>query len=146
VKPLAYRTRRVDGTDEEVADTLRDLHTLCFGTRAPQVKPQDEGYWWITRLGDEPVAFCGMLASKQWAATGYLHRVGVLPAHRGKGLQQRLIAVREAHARKLGWTHTITDTTENTPSSNSLIRRGYVLYEPAKPWGFTHTLYWKKRL
>lgn len=141
-----YRTRRVDGTDEDIADTIRELHELCFGNTAPNVHPDTEGYWWLTFHGSEPVAFCGMKPSAQWANTGYLYRVGVLDGHRGKGLQQRLIAVREAHARKLGWTHTITDTTENTPSSNSLIRRGYVLYEPAKPWGFPHTLYWKKTL
>lgn len=140
-----YRTRRVDGTDEDIADTIRELHELCFGNTAPQIDPE-YGYWWLTYQGREPVAFCGLKASEQWLNTGYLYRVGVLEGHRGKGLQQRLIAVREAHARKLGWTHTITDTTENTPSSNSLIRRGYVLYEPTQPWGFPHTLYWKKKL
>jgi GNAT superfamily N-acetyltransferase len=140
-----YRTRRVDGTDEDIADTIRDLHVSCFGDSAPQVDPEI-GYWWLTRQGREPVAFCGMLPSSRWCGTGYLYRVGVLEGHRGNGLQQRLIRVREAFARKLGWTHTITDTTENTPSANSLIRRGYVLYEPGEPWGLPHALYWKKAL
>lgn len=141
----AYRTRRVDGTDEDIADTIREMHELTFGPTAPNVDPE-YGYWWLTYHGREPVAFCGMKASAQWLNTGYLYRVGVLEAHRGKGLQQRLIAVREAHARKLGWTHTVTDTTENTPSANSLIRRGYVLYEPGKPWSLPNALYWKKKL
>jgi GNAT superfamily N-acetyltransferase len=140
-----YRTRRVDGTDEDIAETLRELHDRCFGDTAPQINP-DAGYWWLTYCGKSPAAFCGMLASHRWANTGYLYRVGVLEEHRGKGLQQRLIAVREAHARRLGWTHTITDTTENTPSANSLIRRGYVLYDPKQPWSLPHALYWKKEL
>lgn len=144
MKP-AYRTRRVDGTDDDVADTLRDLHDQCFGDTAPQIDPEN-GHWWLTFTGREPVAFCGLLPSAQWLNTGYLYRVGVLPEHRGRGLQQRLIAVREAHARRLGWSHTITDTTENTPSANSLIRRGYTLYEPKRPWGLPSALYWKKAL
>jgi GNAT superfamily N-acetyltransferase len=140
-----YRTRRVDGSDEEIAETLRELHDRTFGDTAPQINPEN-GFWWLTHYGRTPVAFCGMLHSHRWANTGYLYRVGVLEEHRGKGLQQRLIAVREALARKLGWTHTITDTTENTPSANSLIRRGYVLYDPAQPWSLPNALYWKKAL
>ena len=141
----AYRTRRVDGSNDDIAETLRRLLDECFGDSAPQIDP-GVGHRWLTYYGREPVAFCGLHPSSKWLNTGYLYRVGVLPQHRGRGLQQRLIAVREAHARKLGWTHTITDTTENTPSANSLIRRGYVLYEPAKPWGFPTALYWKKVL
>lgn len=142
---LPYRTRRVDGTDDDIAETLRSMHDECFGNSAPQIDPAI-GFWWLTYQGKTPVAFCGMHPSYSWLNTGYLYRVGVLPQHRGRGLQQRLIAVREAHARKLGWTHTVTDTNENTPSANSLIRRGYVLYEPAKPYGLETALYWKKKL
>lgn len=146
MKTSAYRTRRVDGTREAYANTLRALHELCFGDSAPQIKPEEGGYWWLTYHEGEPVAFCGMLPSQQWKKTGYLYRVGVLKDHRGKGLQQRLIAVRERYARQLGWTHTVSDTNENIPSANSLIRRGYIMYEPKLAYGLSTAIYWKKTL
>jgi GNAT superfamily N-acetyltransferase len=110
-----------------------------------------EGYWWLvwpTAYQEGAVAFAGMRPSLQWDDRGYLCRVGVLPWHRGHGLQRRLLRVREAKARRLGWTSVHTDTTDNIPSSNSLIKAGYTLFRPALRWGpHAHgTLYWRKAL
>lgn len=139
-----YRTRRVDGTDEDIADTLRDLHEQTFLDTAPHVST-DEGYWWITYLGNEPVAFCGLVPSI-YECTGYFKRVGVLPAHRGNNLQRHLMSTFERHARRIGWTHIVSDTTDNIPSANAMIRSGYTLFEPAQPWSLANALYWKKKL
>lgn len=140
----AYRTRRVDGADEDIADTLRELHELTFGDTAPQVSTE-EGHWWITYLGKEPVAFCGLVPSI-YEFTGYFKRVGVLQAHRGHGLQRHLMSVFEKHARRLGWTHIVSDTTDNIPSANCMIKSGYTLFAPAVPWSLSHALYWRKKL
>jgi GNAT superfamily N-acetyltransferase len=78
--------------------------------------------------------------------TGYLCRAGVLESHRGRGLQKRLIRVRERKARKLGWTHVVTDTYENPASANSLIKCGFRSYLPRNPWGAKGVAYWIKRL
>lgn len=40
----------------------------------------------------------------------------------------------------------ISDTTDNFPSANSLISKGYKLYAPSKPWAYEITLYWRKKL
>ena len=34
----------------------------------------------------------------------------------------------------------------NLVSANNFIRAGYCLFEPPAPWGWAHTLYWRKRL
>jgi hypothetical protein len=34
----------------------------------------------------------------------------------------------------------------HVPSANNFIRAGYHLHQPENPWGWPHTLYWRKRL
>lgn len=126
------------------------MHTLCFRSSAPQVEPESD-FWWIAYSNREPAAFAALAEAYATPNLGYLKRAGVLPEHRGKGLQLRLIRVREAYARKLGCTGMITDTTNNPASANTLIKAGYRLYQPANPWAFTcdmgqHSLYWEKNL
>lgn len=139
-----YRIREVDGEDEDIAETLDALHDLCFMDAALRVK-YDYGYWWIAYHDREPVGFAGITPSTIGPGVGYLKRAGVLPAHRGHGLQRRLLKVRERKARELGWASIITDTTDNVPSANNLIRAGYRLFEP-QPWAFRSSLYWRKDL
>lgn len=142
---MTYRLREVDGTEDEIADTLRDLHTVSFGSSAPQINPE-EGYWWLAYLEKDVAGFCGLTPALNTPATGYLNRAAVLMGHRGHGLQRRMVRVREAKARKLGWVRMITDTTENPASSNNLIRCGYRLFAPQVPWAYPETIYWSKRL
>ncbi|UGA46816.1 GNAT family N-acetyltransferase [Bradyrhizobium quebecense] len=108
------------------------------------------GYWWLLYHEDAParaVGFCGLSKSPYSKNFGYLKRSGVALEHRGSGLQLRMIRVREAHAKKLGWSYVITDTTDNPASSNTLIRAGYKLFTPRHPWGpYATTLYWKRTI
>lgn len=140
----AYRIREVDGHEEEIADTLKELHTETFQDTAPQIDP-NSGFWWLCYFdGDTPVAFAGLEPSAVWDDVGYLNRSGVIKAHRGNGLQLRLIRAREAKAKRLGWAVMRTDTTDNIPSANTLIRAGYRLFEPNVRWAFENSLYWRK--
>jgi phage terminase large subunit len=34
----------------------------------------------------------------------------------------------------------------NVPSANNFIRAGYRLFQPRVPWGWSHTLYWRKQI
>lgn len=106
------------------------------------------GHWWLVRDADtkETVAFAGLTPAIYTPLTGYLKRVGVTREARGHGLQKKLLTVRERRARKNGWTTMITDTTDNPPSANSLIRAGYKIFEPTYRWAFSHSIYWKKDL
>lgn len=143
---IRYRIRAVDGEDEFHASELRDLHELTFGKTAPQIEPRKGGDWWLVYRGEEAVGFAGLKQSFGDAEGGYLYRSGVLPEHRGRGLQLRLIRAREALARRYGWRTLYSDTTDNPASSNTLIRAGYRLFAPAAPWAFKHSLYWRKAL
>lgn len=133
------------------ATTVGDLDAIaCLQALAlPDDAPCDVriGAWWLmhSERGD-PIAFAGLRMSSRWSDCMYLCRAGVDPDWRGRGIQKRLIAVRERHAKSLGMAWLITDTTRNPASANSLMARGFRMYEPAAPWGTRYTLYWRKRL
>jgi GNAT superfamily N-acetyltransferase len=149
---LVYRIRRVDPTDDDIAELLRELHDETFGDDAPQIDSRSltEGWWWLAYAADysrDIAGFCGLTPTYGSPRTiAYLKRAGVLLPHRGQGLQRRFIRVREMLARQRGFATIVTDTTDNPPSANTLIACGYRIYEPPEPWGFKQTIYWKKEL
>jgi GNAT superfamily N-acetyltransferase len=145
---LTYRIQQVDCTDEEIAETLRDLHDEIFRNTAPNIDPE-RGHWWLAFAIDERrelAGFCGLTPTYADPTLGYLKRAGVRLSHRGQGLQRRFVRVREALARKAGMRALVTDTSDNPSSANNLIRCGYRIYAPENPWGFRHTIYWNKDL
>jgi GNAT superfamily N-acetyltransferase len=138
-----YRFQLADTDDEEIVQVLKGLHDTCFEDTAPD-PGFEHGWWWIGHNGRELAAFCGLTESTIGPGVGYLKRAGVLRAHRGQGLQRRMLRLRERKARSLGFTTTITDTTDNVHSANNLIAAGYFLFEGT--WAFPHSLYWRKHL
>ena len=141
-----YRVRAVNPDDEDVCDTIVDLHKLCFGKSAPIEDPAKRGAWWVLYRGTEPVGFCGLLNTAYYRKTGYLARVAILDKHRGRGLNRRLLKACERYARSVGWKAIVSDTTDNNPSANGFIREGYKLFTPTYPWSFKGALYWRKTL
>ncbi|WP_439398137.1 GNAT family N-acetyltransferase [Bradyrhizobium sp. PMVTL-01] len=140
-----YRIRIVDTSDDDIVDTLSDLHRLTFFDAA--VMPQFElGAWWLAYQGDDAVAFAGVLPSTHVRNGGYFSRVGVLQRHWGRGLQRRMMRVVEARGRRIGWGSIVSDTTDNPVSANNFIQAGYRLFEPEAPWAWSHSLYWRKLL
>lgn len=142
-----YVIREVDGHDPDTAFTLMSLNKEIFAGTAHQVGPWD-GHWWLvydSQDDDKPIGFAGLTQDVQ-SSTGYLNRSGVLPVHRGHRLQVRLLRAREGRARRNGWNRLVSDTTDNVPSANNMIRAGYLLFEPINPWAFKHSLYWEKTL
>lgn len=140
-----YRIREVDAHDDEVADTLTDLHRLTFFDEAP-IPQFDQGYWWLAFNEALPVAFSGLVPSTRAHNAGYFCRVGVLKRHRGHALQLRLMRALELRARQVGWSSVVSDTTANLASANNFIRAGYRLYQPLSPWSYPNTLYWRKSI
>jgi hypothetical protein len=140
-----YRIREVDGQDDDVADTLADLHRLTFfdGASIPEF---DGGHWWLVFFEAMPVAFAGLVPSTRASNAGYFSRVGVLQKHCGNRLQLRLMRAMEARAKHNGWSCVVSDTTDNLTSANNFIRAGYRLYQPQYPWGWPNTLYWRKSI
>jgi ribosomal protein S18 acetylase RimI-like enzyme len=140
-----YRIREVDGQDEEIAETLAELHRLTFFDGAP-VPTFDWGHWWLAYCEATAIGFAGVVPSTHVRCAGYIHRVGVLAEHRGYGLQLRLLRAMEVRAGRNGWRCVVSDTTRNIASANNFIRAGYRLYQPRSPWAFTDTLYWQKTI
>ena len=111
-----------------------------------------DGHWWIAYLEMEaPTAiagFCGYLPFEPFKGYVYLKRAAVFPEYRGRGLQHSMIRQREAHARSLGKTHAITETEITNPASgNSMIKNGYKLFAPMRPWtADKEYVYWIKEL
>ena len=136
--------RRVDPHKTEILQTLKNLHGATFpGTPEPDYL---DCWWWLVYSGATPVGFAGMGPSARWERTGYFNRAGVTYLFQGKGIQKRLIKTRMAWARKLNYTHVVSDTRENPASANSLIKCGFKIYEPRYPWGFKESLYWIRKL
>lgn len=121
-----YRIRRIAGKDH--AHDLGEMQEVCF----PGDSRYDPcvGHWWVAFDDDigDLVGFSLLIPSDTRKRTGYLALAGVLPAHRGHGLQLRLIKARLAHARRLGMVACVTETTDNPPSANNLIRAGMMIY------------------
>jgi GNAT superfamily N-acetyltransferase len=133
---------------DTAVDSNRELLLSMQKEILPYDKPHDvtEGDWWIAYQDGNPIGFAGIVPSARWSGTGYLCRAGVYSNYRGRGVQKRLIRVRQTFAKKIGWEYLITSTYENPASSNSLISCGFKLYEPLHPWGAKGTLYWRKKL
>jgi hypothetical protein len=93
-----YRICEVDGHDDDVADTLADLHRLTFfdGASIPKF---DQGHWWFAFFEAVPVAFAGLVPSTRAGNAGYFSRVGVLQKHCGNRLQLRLMRAMETRAK-----------------------------------------------
>jgi len=137
--------KQVNNSKPAVTSLLNSLQKTCL----PYDKLYDtrSGYWWTAVDGSGiPCGFAGLVASVRWCDTGYLCRAGVVPTHRGQGLQKKLIAVRIRKAKALGWNWLITDTHDNPASANNLIACGFKMFEPSVPWGARGTLYWRKKL
>jgi hypothetical protein len=138
------KIKHIDTNVEENVALLNSLQKICL----PYDKPYkvSAGNWWIAYQDNQPIGFAGIVPSARWSDVGYLCRSGVIFSARGRGTQKRLIRVRQIFAKKMGWSWLITDTTDNPPSSNSLISCGFKLYDPSIPWGGKNTLYWRKKL
>jgi ribosomal protein S18 acetylase RimI-like enzyme len=101
-------------------------------------------YWWIVYKGTKPIAFAGLKPYDN--GEGFMCRVGVLPGHRGRGLQKQLLILREVKARELGLTDLFTYTLLVAASIKSLLSAGYEIYPPEHEYAGEEVLYFRKTL
>ena len=102
------------------------LDEICF-PHDDRITTADS-LWWIVWQDKTPVAYAGMRLCKDPRNLGlaFLNRAGVVPGHRGRGLQQRLIRARVAAARRLAVNELVTYVmTYNVASINSLVKCGF---------------------
>ena len=91
------RIVKADTSKLEVRAALDWLQAKCF-CEAEHLTTE-EGYWWIAREGEIPVAFAALQSVPSWDQTAYMARSGVIHSHRGQGIQKRLLKHREQFAK-----------------------------------------------
>jgi GNAT superfamily N-acetyltransferase len=145
---MPYLIREVDGRDPDVAAVLHRLNGL-----APDIFPAlesrhlEDGFWWLAYLESDPVAFAGMVPFEPFPNIGYFKRCYVLPDHHGHGLQLRFMVTREIKAKKIGWTHLVSEcAARNLHSSANFRRAGFEQAEPEQRWGQANSVYWVKAI
>ena len=140
-----YSLHEVDGVSH--ADTIHQFNSLI--EEWPSLKPHHltDGYWWISYLEDEPIAFAGLCPFEPFTGVGYLKRCLVKPDHHGHGLQFRMLMARELKAKQLGWTTLVSECREsNTFSADNFRRAGFERCEPEQKWGEPNSIFWVKYL
>jgi len=127
---------------------MKRLHRLAFPDYDMINFTLPDTYWWAVEHQGQCVGFAALWPSVRTPLTGYLARAAVHPIYRGRGLQRRLIRVRERKARALGWLAMISDChPDNLHSANNFIACGYRMYEPSVRWAeYESPLYWRKYL
>ena len=139
-----YSLMEVDGVAN--ADILHQFNSLI--EEWPPLKPNHitDGYWWISYLEDEPVAFAGLVPMEPFENVGYLKRCLVKPDHHGHGLQFRMLMARELKAKQLGWTTLVSECREdNFWSSSNFRKAGYSQVNPEQEWA-KDSIFWVKYL
>lgn len=143
IGPQAFKVQAVDGGEHH--DLLVEMQKVCLPYDTP-IDPAIGQWWLVWNTKHEAVAFAVLKPVATVPHYAYLARAGVIPGWRGRGLQRRLIMARLRAAKRGGFTHAITDTTNNPPSANSLIRCGFKTYTPEAAWGTAATTYWIRKL
>jgi GNAT superfamily N-acetyltransferase len=136
---------RADPSSASCVSLAASLHAdTLIGSPFPAL---NQGHWWFVRddKGD-PVAFLMLHPSDRYPNAGYFCRVGVLPNHRGHGLQFRLMGVMERKAKRLGWTALYSDTLNNPHSARNFVKRGWWQFQPQQPWAHSGAIYWMRDL
>lgn len=139
---MSYTIRR-----EGIPAAVLALDEICF-PHDFRITTED-ACWWVVWSGTVPVGYAGMRPCKESfnRGIGFLNRAGVVPAHRGHGLQKRLIRVREVEARRQGLKKLVTYCVPcNGASINSLISCGYKAFRPSALWGGSRAIYFWKNL
>ena len=138
---MSYRIREV-----KTFKHIQNLNERIFP--GEPYKRHNYGYYWLVFNNDRPVGFAGMhiCSNTKEYDTVFLSRSGVIKAHRGKGLGNRLLRVRINLCKKLEVKTIITYTIDNIPSANNLISMGFRIYDPDYRYGGLEAIHWRMDL
>ena len=134
---------------KSAARWLRYLDAEVFPDDSPFQFPMAHWFLGFNFSPNEPVAYCGWKAVPRASGlVGFHYRAGVLKKFRGKGIQQKMIKLRERQMREQSIEQAVTYTSaDNAASMRSLISAGYRPYAPTSEThlaegraGFVHWL------
>ena len=142
-----YIIRETDGV--AAAEVLHYLNAQAPDHFPPlEQRHLERGYWWLVRTWNRAiVGFAGMVPMTPFVDVGFMKRAYVEPAHRGNGLQFKLLRLREAKALEIGW-HTLVSeiSKDNSHSASNFIKAGFSVCNPEQIWGAPGSIYFVKRL
>ncbi len=128
-------------------DTVYQLHDIIFpGDELPEL--ENAIHWVVYDENDTPVGFT-ILRELSGLNKGsyFLSRAGIIKRCRGKGIHRRLVKVRENYVKNDGGGTLVTYVAYSNPSSYcSLIRSGYLVYEPDCKYVGSGFMYLKKSI
>lgn len=103
---------------------VRDLDNACFPSPDLSFENNDEYHWWVVFSGREAVGYAAVRVRK--GRMSEFTRCGVLPEHRGKGIQRLLIKARLTWCKRRGIKKVRTYAApENQHSNANLIAAGF---------------------
>ena len=120
------------------------LNKLIFGSVFHEGPESGNVMWLATDDEGEAVGFGSVRPTVETPEAAFLSRAGIISGHRRRGLHKRLLKVRENYCGgrfDYIWTYC---RIWNIASANSLIRQGYLLFEPY--WAEEGNLYFHKEL
>lgn len=140
---MKIRTRLAKGNDLFI---IEGLDKICFMDEAYESKHPHlkKCKWWLATVDGNPIGYCaGLILDNNM----FLSRAGVLPSHRGFGVQKKLIDTRLRYASRQGLDSVYTYVApDNLASLNSLVARGFRFYEPEWKYAGDDFLYLIKSL
>lgn len=143
---LPYRMVEVTAADPLYAE-VGAMDADCFPHRMPWLPAAGDSVFVVTDLDHNAVAYACLSRFRGEAGVGYLSRAGVMPTHRGRGLQGWLIVARERKAIERGYRALVSNTNpENIHSANNLWEAGFRLYRPEVLFDGDGRLYFRKEL
>ena len=134
--------RRATSDDIEAIEAA---DRVCF--------PLDKAYFfawvknvsWVAHDNGEMVGYISAHPLRR--GVWFFSRVGVMPSHRGRGLQRKLMSVLEKHGRANGWKFIVTYTVGiNGWSTRNILASGYRTYEPRKSYVGWDVVHLRKKL
>ena len=105
------------------------LNDQIFPDEPYEIK--DLGAYWLGKVGNRSVAFCGLHTLMHEPDTCFFSRAGVLPSYRKLKLHKRMIQIRVRAAKAAGLERAVTYAQmENGPSIANLIKCGFKIFTP----------------
>lgn len=118
---------------------IKSLDTICFPDIAPPKFGPKQTFCWLV----DDVAYAIAYKVKNFL---FLSRAGVLPDHRGQGIQKKLIEARIKKAKELGLNGVCTYTSTNNIASIKNIKFCGLNKEAMPAWldiNDTNFVYWE---
>jgi ribosomal protein S18 acetylase RimI-like enzyme len=126
-------------------EAIEAADRVCFPFDKPYIFAWERNVSWVAQEEE----LVGYLSAHPLNGRGrwFFSRVGVMPSHRGRGLQRKLMATMEKHGRANGWGEIVTYTAGfNGWSTRNILAAGYRTYEPRKSYVGFEVVHLRKRL